>query len=207
MGFEAGIKAAFEKSARKKDDDHPDIETAGGLVLGRGAKHQILGTKRMYHGTTEDRARLIRQQGLDPAKGGTGAGAHVGSQYFSERSRGKIHATGNIPTAFMFSRIGAKKTGEKGRVLRLNVDYDRYRRMEVDPDMAGAFRSKYLGARTTEPITIHEIKGSEARFSDKARRRLRRLPEYIRHNPGRFGLGIGRTLGAGALLALGGHGL
>ena len=208
--FYTGVVEGMTKIAAKKRDESPhalprDVAMAGGgAALVAGSRHRLLGTKRVYHGTTADRWREIKRHGLDPKFGGTGAATHSGAKSFQEGSRGKVHVTSSKPSARFFARYNASKTGKKGKVVAMNMDYGKYKRMEIDPDMlagpAPDFLKRHLATRGTEAVTPAEIKGSKASLGAKARRRLSKLPDYVRKHPGRFGLGA-LGLGAGAYLA------
>jgi hypothetical protein len=210
--FDIGAEQALTKLAKRRREDESakrpvakDVGLlAGGGVIAAKSRHGIMGTQRVYHGTTADRWKEIRKAGLDPKFGGTGAAAHAGSEKFKGGSKGRVHVTRSKGTARFFADFGKGHTGKKGKIIPINMDYDKYLRMEADPDIIGVNAPKplqrYLGTRGTEKVTPEEIKGSTATLRAKAKNRLGKLPGYVRKHPGRFGLGLA-GLGAGAYLA------
>jgi hypothetical protein len=89
--------------------------------------------------------------------------------------------------------------GKGGKTMKINLDYDKWKRMEADPLLLRNYVSKNIAARGTEAIHPVEIRGSNAKLLSKIRHRMKKLPSYIRNNPGRFSKGIAKALLAGTL--------
>lgn len=200
----AARKKTKTEQPRESVNVVPYATTVGGAGVAYAGKGMATGTKRVYHGTSRDAWKKIREQGLLAHKGGIGgAGAAVGNKRFIENSRGKVHVTGMSPIAYMFSRYSGEKGGG-GKVVTIDMPYDLYRKMEPDPDMNNGFNpviQRNLASRGTFDIPEEYISG--AKRTDVVTRGIRRakaLPAYIKKYPGRFGAGLAIT-GAGLTVA------
>jgi len=205
--FEAGKLAALRESRDRRDSEAGGAvgAAAAGTGLVYGSKNLVTGKKRLYHGTSDQAWRQIRERGLLAEMGGAGhgSGATVKSEGFANNSRGKVHVTRFKPIASAFARLTGEGRGG-GRVLKLDVDYDKFRKMEVDPDMAGGKSGRLhrnIASRGTFNISPDEIQG--AKRSGAMRRSLetaKKIPGYAIKYPGRFGAGALGTAAGVALL-------
>lgn len=95
------------------------------------------------------------------------------------------------------------KKSKNGRVIKMNMDYDKYRAMEIDPDQAGEYVKNFgklqrnVASRGSIDISPEEIVGSSAKMKDKVKHTFKNMPRYIKNNPVRFGSGVALA-GAGA---------
>lgn len=98
------------------------------------------------------------------------------------------------------------KKSKNGRVLKLNMDYNKFKKMTIDnvgsddisdiPDLAKNI-AKNFAAKGKVNISPEEIIGSSATRKDRIRHTLKNMPSYIKNNPLRFGSGVALA-GAGA---------
>lgn len=104
---------------------------------------------------------------------------------------------------------GMKSQGKNGKRIKINMDYDKFKSMEVDPDQAGKpFKNKLVhkiqknvASRGNINITPEEIVGSSAKLKDRVKHTAKAMPKYIKNNPLRFGTGV--ALVGGGAYALG----
>lgn len=192
----------LRKSAAQKQED-ADLLVPGAVALGgagvaasphtRGA---ILGYKRVYHGTDEDAARVIREQGLRTSKGGSGAAAVHGGRDFVEHSTGRVHVAPSKTTAKAFAQFTGQGKGRKGEVLKADLPLGLYEKFEADPDMFGQADlpesvKKHFAVRSTSDVPSEFIHGGKG-FSRIGRLKslARGMPGYIKQHPRRFAGGL-----------------
>lgn len=96
------------------------------------------------------------------------------------------------------------KKPKNGKVVKINMDYNKYRSMEIDPDQAGNAAKGLVGklqrniaSRGNINVSPEEIVGSSAKVKDRAKHTLKNIPGYVKSNPVRFGGGVALA-GAGA---------
>lgn len=226
MSFLNGFRSVF-KTAGLFSRDEPEGadyavgagQGAVGLALLDPAKHRIMGTKRMYHGTPSfDALESILREGLRADRGGTGL-SQLDPDYIEE-SVGKVHVSPSKYIANWFTSPLTEEAGEwrpnlslfqHPQTVSMDVPYHMFSEsFERDSDFwpdepgrIGRFLNKHLvAARTTEDIAPEFIRESDARNTLSAlRRTIGDLPTYVRRHPGRFALGVGTLGGAGALFA------
>lgn len=222
-----------KSSAEDAEEDYlrPAAATAltgGGLGLAASptTRGRLFGFKRVYHGTLPEAAKAIREQGLDPKFGGTGASAAVDVKQYMDDSKGKVHVTPRRMNANPYAHQDRLKGSEadmmrefalshfrptgRDRMITADIPSDMWDRFEVDPDaidpavrnIVGDSMAKDVAARSEEAIDpryIHNL--SPARAVDRTLDLLKRFPDYVRARPGRFGLGLaGMGLGTAAAL-------
>jgi len=202
------------------------------LLSSNTARGALLGHKRVYHGTDPALVQKIKQEGLQPQHGGTGAGAAVGDPAFMAASKGKVHvAPGNVTARLYAQLMGYSKkypdmmediaAGHiegldpkkalqvfnpkhgRGGVVTADMPYELWEKFEADPHMGG---KKNVAARSTEAIPPEYIRGG-AGNKGQLLRQLRALPQYVRQHPARFAGGVAGTAGGAALLGYAGRGL
>lgn len=126
---EEGTKSAsvdFGEPAAKSESNEPSpwmgaAQGVGGLYVLDKAAPGLMGKRVLFHGTSKDNARSIRQHGFDPARGGSegGAAAAVNSEGFKKRSQGHVHFTTSKAFARLMSGfpsgtlVGDASKGEK----------------------------------------------------------------------------------------------
>lgn len=124
----------------------------GGGALAAGSKNAILGRKTVYHGTSKDRAKSIRENGLSPQFAGTGASFDLKNEHEMNLSKGNVFVTSskgvgmahaNI-TGLPIEEVGAmqrnpesasKLLNPKGDVLKANMDYQKWHGMKADSEI------------------------------------------------------------------------
>lgn len=105
-------------------------------------------------------------------------------------------------------RKGYLKKGTHGKRIKVNMDYNKFKSMEVDPDQAGAVAKskllnklqKNIASRGSINVTPEEIVGSSAKFKDRVKHTAKAMPGYVKGNPLRFGAGM--ALAGGGAYAL-----
>lgn len=218
MTFEIGVVDAIEKVAAQKKEKKRDLSGAGqvvgGTALGLGSKNLITGHKRLYHGTSKDSWKKIKEEGLKASKGGNpkGAGGSVegmGSEYkkhFQGNSKGKVHVTRSRGIAHFFGDITGKKGGGK-KIVKMDIPYDQFRKMEADPDMSNLSGrlGRNIASRSTEDISTDYIAGAnkKTRLAKRLKSTIKGIPAYAKKYPGRFGTGVAMAAGGTALAAKG----
>lgn len=120
---------------------------------------------------------------------------------FKERS--KIHDKA--------ARITMNPFTKKEKRIKIKMDYDKYKNnFHIDPDEQGevfmgkgkfAERiGKHFASKGNVDIGKDEIVGLH-KTSDRLKSQVKRLPSYIKNNPGRFGAGIALASGGSYLTA------
>lgn len=226
---------SFEKYLKMKKTLN-NVKTVGEIAAGSAliakSKNLVLGKKKVYHGTSKNNWESIKKTGLKKEYGGSdrGSSSLVGDKDFINNSKGKVHfatkkGTGNFyanlrsPSEYKSkTNIGRHKEQMKkpkrngnGKVITINMDYDKYLQSEKDPDMRdgviirnenGRKKKFNFGARRLEQdISPEEIKGSDAKMTDRVKHTAKNLPGYIKRHPGRFAAGAGLAVGGTALAA------
>lgn len=119
----------------------------------------------------------------------------------------------------MFKEIYKPKN--KGKIVKVKMNYDKYKKMEVDPDETGGvimneLNNKYKTngggiKKIVEPFARHqasrgsfdvgkdEIVGLH-KTSKRLKNQIKYLPKYIKNNKTRFGTGVALAGTGGALL-------
>lgn len=103
---------------------------------------------------------------------------------------------------------GYAKQSKNGKRIKINMDYNKFKSMEVDPDQAGvASKNKLLNkfqkniaSRGSINIAPEEIAGSSAKFKNRVKHTAKAMPGYVKGNPLRFGAGV--ALAGGGAYAL-----
>lgn len=117
----------------------------GSVLAARSAIPRIMGYKDVYHGTTNDAAEKIRQQGLDPNFGGTEGG--IANTFKTQRnaqgpvklSKGHIYVSPNKTIAQQNANIAQSKNTilatQKGSVIHAQIPYQKFAKaFEADPE-------------------------------------------------------------------------
>lgn len=115
------------------------------------------------------------------------------------QKKNKVNMTKETVTNFF-------KKPKNGKVLKINMDYDKYKAMELDPDQAGEYVKNFgriqrnVASRGNINISPEEIAGSSVKIKDRMKHTFKNMPGYIKNNPKRFGGGV-------ALASAGAYGL
>ena len=194
-GLAKGYSQAHEKSAEDKDL-RPAVYGAAGAGLVYHSPSHLLGYTKVYHGTDAETAKKIHEQGMDPAKGGSGA-ANLRPDYV-ENSKGKVHVSRMKTYAEMYANIGKHSKG-KGQVVTARIPRKHWDEMDHDKD-GGV--NKRMAATTTKKIDSEFI-AKKPLGGIKAHMTRDNILNHIKSNPKSFATGVGR-LGAGiGLMAAG----
>lgn len=215
----------YEKLAEKAEERErtPKSDAAkmlgatylGGKLVNHGAE-RVLGVQRFTHGTSDDAAKSIMEQGMLAAQGGSehGSSARLGGREgkaFAQRSKGRVHIFKDTPLhrrlaaahANLAQTGGGRRSHGRGMLgverggtrLYGAMPYERISNdFELDPDYGNmAFRSKLDAAGDIAPEHL-----STSRFGLRGiiANRTSDLGGYIKANRGRFARGVG-LLGAG----------
>lgn len=191
--------------------------TAGAYAAGTGGLERLIGAQRLYHGTSDDAAKGILQQGLLASKGGDalGSGGALGDQRFIDASKNHIHvAKGPLQgvvtgphAALAQAKSVNKNLSEKeairayikglffpsGTVVQSVIPYEEFTtHFQQDPD-----HLPHVAFRSQRSLKADELGGG---VNAIIRGRSKNLKEYIQQNPRRF-------LTGAALAALAGGGI
>ena len=196
-----------------------------------GKKRMYHGTSQKSWEKIKDEGLRSERGGM---VGGGGAGdttTEIGAGEYQEASKGHVHVTNNTRMANNYTHFAsdkervkdiqtrlrngdAKAQGEfealvnaphpEGKVVRMNLDYNKFKQMEADPYVFSLSpfdrnHDKDLAARGKIDISPEEILDNGISFKRRALHTLHELPAYIKHNPLRFGAGLGLA-GAGGLM-------
>ncbi len=177
------------------------------------AAPRLVGSELLYHGTSPAAAQHIRQEGLNPAHGGTGAASweHANPE-FKTNSQGHVHVTKSRPNAEFYSRLsGALESGEavqpmdllsskgtgKGTVLPIAMPFDQVKSsFHLDPngDLANDLRSsKTVPSKFVSPQ-------NESFMGRVWRGRPSNYLSYVKNNPKRVAAGAALAAAAPALM-------
>lgn len=121
----------------------------------------------------------------------------VAKDYSDFRKNNKSKSNKEILKAFL-------KPGHDGKRIKMSLDYDKFKKMEIDPDQSGLPSSNKLlksfqrniASRGSINVSPEEIHGSNAKMIDRFKHTTKMLPGYIKNNPLRFGSGLAMA-GAG----------
>lgn len=230
--------------AKRADDETEfDLSAAGtpGFYLpaslaGAGAfsyeslYDRLLGRRRLYHGTTKERAAAIKQTGLDPAFGGTGS-AQLSPEYVSH-SKGVVHVSPFKFIARPFTLFA--QPGIREKVVPKPIYTDEGLLIGFQPSEVGPstmFRHMFVahpkgevvsmdmpeieyrkrfrvdpdmpggGQVTSERVPAKRIHGPKHERLTTGQL-AKEWPEYVKAGPGRFASGVaGAALTAGSLIA------
>lgn len=244
----------IEKIAEgKKKEGRPGLIGAAGLGAGalttRISWLPLTGRKKVYHATLKERLKGIKREGIRPKYSTTGAIAAKGIKGLKgipeealgisgKLAKGGIYVTADPRTARMMAYIrdpdlwaalGFRRF-KKGKILRIAMDYDKWKRMKPDVEFIREFsrripkgmkdptkvreeiisaldpefyeKAKIQAARGTQRIEPSEIL-DVSKASERAKRVFRKSPKYIKKYPRRFSKGL---VGAIAGLAAMGYG-
>jgi len=181
----------------------------GGGRMARNGVEKLVGSKRLYHGTTLEVAEQIRKNGLQPQFGGTGAAAPVPD--FVKSSTNKCHVTTQPFIAKLFEkhqdprnplnlletsqgklfREIAKSTVSRGGqgLVKISVPYECFARMQVDPDLEFAYTTE----KSIEPVCV---KDGSTNIAGRMAKLCRSYPNYVRQFPHRIAGGVVQTTAA-----------
>jgi hypothetical protein len=198
-------KIAEETSSRMKKD--MAVEGLVGAGIASGASQRMLGYHTVYHGTTRNNAKLIREQGFDPKKGGgaNGASAVHPSQFsreaFTQRSQGKIHVTKKHGVAGMFAAFQMANRKEMPGFVKARVSDKMWRSFKADPDLS-IIPDKDAGATTKHKISSKLVAGGKGSMGPLAFMKKKHLVQYYadNHNKVRALKGLGMLATGGALI-------
>lgn len=103
---------------------------------------------------------------------------------------------------------GYAKQSRNGKRIKINMDYNKFKSMEVDPDQAGVVAKnkllnkfqKNIASRGSINVAPEEIVGSSAKFKDRVKHTAKAMPGYVKGTPLRFGAGV--ALAGGGAYAL-----
>lgn len=177
-------------------------EVATGAKLVHASSDAATGRQTVYHGTSGSNAAGIRQEGLQPSRGGSGgAGEAVGNKEFVRTSRNLVHVSTNPATAKSYADItGGSKGGPE--VVKAKLPYLDFAKMREDPYMPGPRAAAFRGPHPILPKFI--LGGAGGGPFVRGFEALKGLPRNVMANPARFARGsLGSMVGA-ALLS---HGL
>lgn len=101
------------------------------------------------------------------------------------------------------------KKSKGGKTLKIKMDYDKFKAMEIDPDQAGPIAKnkilnrlqKNIASRGSVDIRPDEIIRGKVPRTTRIEKTVKNLPKYIKNNPGRFGAGV--ALGVGGTILTG----
>ena len=214
------------QTAEKKKSIAKDVASAGvGAHLLSKVPQRLLGYHKVYHGTTNENASIIRKNGFDPSKGGTGASKLSG--YHQIASKNKIHFTKTKPAARIYSGGIADKLNKepsklhavrkalrdsytgKGSVVKARVPHSMWGKMQVDKDSSGPDTGiKFVRERMKERASTYHRKvgkkfvmgeggGGMGQFATK-----NNLKRYLSTKSGRARAlgGVGQLVAGSALI-------
>lgn len=197
------INKYLEKIAKDRDDKEVSPVTLGaGLYAAKASVPRLLGYHKVYHGTSNEKAKQILAQGFDPSKGGSGAAKGHGR--FERQSADKIHVTKNPVTARMFAAFteeGKPLTrGDqmnkalldslrlRGSMLQARVPDSYWSAMKPDPDMGNV---KPAAATFHHKIEPKYVGGAGSVKSIAPHLSAKHLLKYYKGNAGRALSGLG----------------
>ncbi len=193
----------------------------------RQSNDMLSGKKTLYHGTTKENWEKIKDSGIYRRYSGKkGNSAIVDDKQYADRSKHNVFASSTPLFARQFTYTGAndsnsmvhktlKKatfhpallkgalvTSKNGKLIKLKTDYNKYKKMQYDPDSfprqpktrAGTFLAKEIAAKGPVHFTKKEIEAGNS-WNPINKREAKR-------NPGRFAAGAalaGGSVAAGGL--------
>lgn len=189
----------------------------GATVLAPHAARRLLGYHVVRHGTSNENATNIKQQGFDPKKGGTGAGLHAAGSAkraakFQAESRGKIHVTKNPLVARAFAGMTNERTANprvgtlatSGTVLKARISHAHWENMQADKHIrVGKKNFKWMGSTTIHRIPAAQVIGGAHDKGLKAVVNRNTLRQYYKNstNHGRIARGVVLASGVAGGLA------
>lgn len=104
-----GLAKMAEENNSQQPKQHRILDgTIGFGSLGM-SKDRIIGQKSLFHGTSKENAKAIKQEGFRADHGGIGGSSSaVGNKTFVDDSKGLIHMTGMRPYANMYANLTDK---------------------------------------------------------------------------------------------------
>jgi hypothetical protein len=157
------LKILKDETPKEDKLSTADLATGTAVAGGKGllakkmldkSLEQILGAKRFYHGTSDEAAKSILREGLDPNKGGNpkGTASIHGRKSYIIDSTGKVHIATNTLGKFIAKMHAAiaqnaslfSRDKGKGKVIKGYMPFmDFVKNFEKDPDHMPfhAFRS------------------------------------------------------------------
>lgn len=188
------VKIAKELHETRQDESQPVKKnsllgaaalSALGANMIRQSTPDLLGYHVVYHGTTKDAGKSIRENGLSPKFGGKGGGISSTANLSESISNSKnhIYVTKNRYVskgyAGMIDHINKSKAAthgidantfnsgvlrhsflRKGDEIKIRLTDNQWKRFQVDPE-GGAFASKDLAARSKHAIPSRQIAGGK----------------------------------------------
>ena len=229
------IVEEFEKVAGVKKDVALGalMAATGGLVLASPrAQNQLVGLRRVFHGTNPTNIDAIRESGLLSSKGGTGAaqvhhetiGTKVeGAKDYRESSKRLVHVTPVKGVARGYAAFHIAPLGESGKqrsramslatvlpglgekgVITADIPREVYNKFEKDPD-SSLVTIPTPALRGHVDVESKYIKGSKGYNRLKLLKdQAKDIKRYAVEDPKGFMLGVGTMAAGTALAALGG---
>ncbi len=191
------------------------------LVASPKTRGNLLGYKRVYHGTSAENLPSIREKGLLTSFGGTGESAHPDpstlipedrapeklkeiSERFARDAKDKVYVTPFKSEAKQYARTVGGSRGGKGAVVTADLPLDFVDDMSRDHSY-NAFQELMMGDTVglvgDENIPAKYLHGRGMRaWASRVKDHIGGLPEYIKKNPDQFLHGAGSmALGLGLL--------
>lgn len=156
------------------------LGTAAGANLISKSTPRLLGRKNVLHGTNKDRVESIKENGLQPSYGGTGASFDFKNDTEIKDSTGRVFVTSARSVALDHANTSGLdihdvhkmkkndlrwfvKLNPKAHVQKINMDYEQWKRMEADPhilDEAGnlPLQAAPIGMQLNDPKSPREKK-------------------------------------------------
>jgi hypothetical protein len=191
------------KTLTENDDSgkiNHKLEAGLGATAIISAPKRLLGYHTIYHGTSAENAKSIRENGFDPNRGGSGAAKLHGSERYIRESSNKIHVTKKLSNAVMFAGYNSMKSGKAPGIVAARVSDKTWQNMKADPDMGNL---KYGAATTKHKIDSKYIVGGKDGVGISGMLNKRRLGNYYRSAEGKSralrGVALA-TAGAGLIM-------
>ena len=199
------------KIAEKTEDGSldPYLALAGAGLL-YNSPDKLLGYHKLYHGTSNARAKQILDKGFDPRQGGSGAATL--NQNYVKQSQGKIHFTKNPAISRIFSAFtegdygskGKPKAAEvvadalmmRGKSLTARVPDSYWKNMKPDPDMGNMKGMAATFKHKVDPKYVTPMYSPKAILPHLS---LKHVAKYVKSNPKRFLSGAAMAAGGTAL--------
>ena len=203
----------YRRTVKQPEKERGPVSNAIGLYgsghVARNGVEKLLGTKRVYHGTTPQAAEQIRKMGLLPQFGGKGAAAPVPE--FVKASSNKCHVTTRPVVAKLFEKhlapnhsLNLLKRNPEALVqeamqssvsrggpglVKFSIPYECFARMQNDLDME-------FGYTTEKGIEPAYVKDGLNNRAERMVKLTRLFPGYVRQFPLRAAGGTLQTTAA-----------
>jgi len=173
-----GYKIVSERinQSTKKDEIPKPVKAIGtglGAVgLAKFAKPRLMGYKDVYHGTSVDSAKKIKQTGLDPNFGGKEGGVadtfkkDLGSTSPEHLSKGHIYVSPSKTVAQSNANVVQNKkvslaTKKGGSIIHAQIPYQKFiKHFEADPEYATLINPE-ITRKLNIIATIHGVGSDE----------------------------------------------